>query len=125
MPGFVSEINMCITKSTLFVVFIRPVLSLIFIFNFSIVAKSTTEIPSIHYKKNEVFKGASCYNVIQDSNGFIWVGTSKGVFRYDGFEWENLKVSDGLFDNETYLIKENEDGIIWFILKVMEPRIVI
>ena len=114
MPGFVSEINMCITKSTLFVVFIRPVLSLIFIFNFSIVAKSTTEIPSIHYKKNEVFKGASCYNIIQDSKGFIWVGTSKGVFRYDGFEWEHFTIADGLWDNETYLIKEyNEE--IWFM----------
>lgn len=52
--------------------------------------------------------------ITQDSRGFIWVGTSKGLSRYDG---ETFRVYDrddlGLISDYIFCIEEDLDGNIW------------
>lgn len=52
---------------------------------------------------------------MQDSNGYIWVGTDAGVTRFDGKRFENFSIDDGLPDNQILFLKEDHLGRIWFI----------
>lgn len=54
------------------------------------------------------------YCVLQDSKGYIWAGTAKGVVRYDGEVLENYSTEDGLTDNEIFEMKEDGNGNIYF-----------
>jgi ligand-binding sensor domain-containing protein len=58
--------------------------------------------------------GDNVYCVTQDSKGYIWFGTETGVSRYDGQDFENFYISDGLGDNEIFRIDEDSQGRIWF-----------
>ena len=55
--------------------------------------------------------------VFQDSKGFIWVGTSYGLNRYDGHEWKVFTQKDGLTDNEIHKIMEDDQGWIWIYFR--------
>jgi hypothetical protein len=37
-----------------------------------------------------------CHDVIQDSIGYIWIATDRGLSRYDGYEFMNFTIQDGL-----------------------------
>jgi|WetSurMetagenome_2_1015567.scaffolds.fasta_scaffold03932_3 ligand-binding sensor domain-containing protein/serine phosphatase RsbU (regulator of sigma subunit) len=39
------------------------------------------------------------YSIIQDAQGYLWVGTGNGLSRFNGFEFNNYTTSDSLSDN--------------------------
>ena len=39
------------------------------------------------------------YSILQDVQGYLWVGTDNGLFRYNGFEFENYPTGNSLADN--------------------------
>jgi ligand-binding sensor domain-containing protein len=39
------------------------------------------------------------YSLIQDSLGYLWIGTGNGLTRYDGFSFQHYNVNDSLADN--------------------------
>jgi Histidine kinase/Two component regulator propeller len=53
------------------------------------------------------------YCGVQDHQGFIWMGTDKGLVRYDGTNFRLFTVQDGLPDPEVIHIKEDCMGRIW------------
>lgn len=51
----------------------------------------------------------SCVNdVIQDSDGFLWVGTSSGLDRFDGYEFKNY-----FSGSEVRTLHQDDRGRIW------------
>lgn len=50
--------------------------------------------------------------MLEDENGFIWLGTSNGLYQFDGFEFKHFVFPD--YDNEYSNIKIDELGRIWF-----------
>ena len=52
-------------------------------------------------------------SVFQDSKGFLWVGTSDGVARFDGVEFHTFTTSDGLVNNYVNDIIEDGNGSLW------------
>ncbi len=54
------------------------------------------------------------YEVFQDSKGFIWFATDRGVSRYDGGEFQNFSIRDGLSDNTVFGFFEDYQNRIWF-----------
>lgn len=51
-----------------------------------------------------------CYNVIQDTNGYIWIATENGLVKYSK---DNSKIFDkqnGLTENGVYFIEERKPG---------------
>lgn len=68
-----------------------------------------------HFTTKSGLPGNNCYYVLQDKQGFIWVGSDAGVSRYDGKVFENFTVDDGLSDNQILQIKQDRKGRIWFL----------
>jgi ligand-binding sensor domain-containing protein/serine phosphatase RsbU (regulator of sigma subunit) len=57
---------------------------------------------------------STVFCVIQDSRGFLWVGTEGGAARFDGMHFEIFDRSNGLPGNMVRSILETTDGDIWF-----------
>jgi hypothetical protein len=53
------------------------------------------------------------YNVAQDSSGFIWLGTSNGICKYDGTEFTTFSHPE-MLDNEVLTIQVDQQDRIWF-----------
>jgi len=53
-----------------------------------------------------------CYNVIQDSKGFIWIATENGLVKYSKDERKVFDKLNGLDENGVYYIGENKFGEI-------------
>ena len=82
--------------------------------------------PQIHIQEkiqfNQVISdGSTPLNFIwclfQDSRGFIWIGTSDGLTRYDGLKFKTFKNSlidtNSISSNTIRTIIEDKSGIIW------------
>lgn len=54
-----------------------------------------------------------CYEVIQDSRGYIWVATDNGVARFDGYEFKTYGKEQGLDDHVIFHMQEDKNGNIW------------
>jgi len=47
-----------------------------------------------NYSVNEGLPGPFVYTINQDNNGFIWLGTGKGIVRYDSYMFHEVATSD-------------------------------
>jgi len=55
------------------------------------------------------------YFVHQDSKGYMWFCTDRGVVRFDGYRYKTFTTEDGLFSNVVFKVFEDYKGRIWFI----------
>jgi ligand-binding sensor domain-containing protein/two-component sensor histidine kinase len=54
------------------------------------------------------------YSLIQDSRGYIWMGTrGGGITRYDGVQFQSFTVRDGLANNYVSKIIEDSNKNLW------------
>lgn len=49
----------------------------------------------------------------QGTDGYLWIGTGKGVGRFDGVRFENFSVNEGLPDNNVLSMMEDNRGRVW------------
>jgi len=55
------------------------------------------QIPGIiNYNQEDGLNCAVTYRMVQDEDGFIWVGSDNGFFRFDGAEFKNYNAKQGL-----------------------------
>ncbi|HXB40718.1 MAG TPA: two-component regulator propeller domain-containing protein [Bacteroidia bacterium] len=73
-----------------------------------------------YYLKNDEFtylKNIPAFNinsVTQDNDGLIWIATEgDGVYSYNGGEFKNYKVDEGLLSNFCYFIIADKNNAIW------------
>ena len=52
--------------------------------------------------------------VFEDSHGNMWFGTTDGLTRYDGENFQTFTTEDGLARNTIGLIFEDQQGMLWF-----------
>ncbi len=67
-------------------------------------------------RKHTLFSGKENYDVeviLQDAAGFIWFGTDRGLFRFDGITYEAFTVSDGLADDRISSICAIHEELMW------------
>ena len=67
-----------------------------------------------HYNVDDGLPSSEVYYTIQDSKGYMWFATDRGVSRFDGYEFENFSIGDGLCDNTVFLIFEDHKSRVWF-----------
>ena len=93
-------------------IFKCPILILLLSFN------SLLSFPQIYQFKNigvnEGLPGRFIYTINQDNDGFIWLGTDKGLCYFDGFDYHMTYVSDTLETNFPVSSYETASGIIFF-----------
>ena len=66
------------------------------------------------YSVEEGLPQASVYCLMQDTRGYIWMGTDgAGVARFDGRTSEVFTKANGLSDNVVRSLFEDSDGNIW------------
>src|SRR5690606_3395375 len=51
--------------------------------------------------------------LLQDRQGFIWLGTNKGLFRFDGINYNHFAEADRLPDINVTALAEDSLGRIW------------
>lgn len=51
--------------------------------------------------------------LIQDQEGYMWIGTSYGLNRFDGINFKNYYNEDGLLDNDISALYEDNNGQLW------------
>jgi len=71
----------------------------------------------INYSLEEGLIQSQVEVIIQDRDGFLWVGTVGGVSRFDGKTFTNYSMEDGLLDNHVNSIWEDRNGHIWMGFK--------
>jgi len=76
------------------------------------VSAQTTYLP--HYNSKNGLASNNCYYILQDKKGFIWIATDNGLSRFDGTNFQNFTIEDGLPDTQILQMKEDEYGRIWF-----------
>lgn len=65
------------------------------------------------YTINDGLPDAYILNIYQDSNGFLWIGTSNGLSRFDGKEFVNYDFADGLPDEYVNNTLEDRQHRLW------------
>ena len=51
--------------------------------------------------------------IAQDSHGFLWFGTAEGLSRFDGYQFTNYQVEQGLPSNVVDDFLETRGGVYW------------
>lgn len=76
----------------------------------------TAQLPVDYYHMNseDGLSSSECYHIMQDSKGYIWISTSKGVSRYNGKSIKNYTTKNGLTNNVVFESGEDTKGRIWF-----------
>ena len=67
-------------------------------------------------KPHQLFKGKEEYNVdviYQSPKGWIWFGTDRGLFRFDGINYTEYTTSDGMADNNITAIMDVSGNEMW------------
>jgi ligand-binding sensor domain-containing protein/serine phosphatase RsbU (regulator of sigma subunit) len=62
-------------------------------------------------------RGTTFYAYQRDRAGNIWIGTSKGVLKYDGNFYTRLTKANGLVDDNIWKVLQDREGNLWFASK--------
>lgn len=65
------------------------------------------------------------YSVLQDKKGCLWVGTSVGVSRFNGYTFENFSNPGGIACNRVTLLKKDAKDDIWFLPQFLGSKLVV
>jgi len=99
---------------------LRKVLSLaiLIILSFDLYSQK----PEIQFDRLSVKEGLLDHSInciIQDHIGFIWIGGSDGLYRYDGYDFTTYQYQPGKeaykYFREVYKIRETRDGLFWIL----------
>jgi diguanylate cyclase (GGDEF)-like protein len=59
---------------------------------------------------------ASVTSLVQDRQGFMWVGTQTGLYRFDGMKAQNFGHGEGMLDDLVEQLFESPDGTLWAVV---------
>src|SRR5689334_14806368 len=63
-----------------------------------------------YYSHADGLGGMEIHSLLQDRTGFIWIGASSGLYRYDGLRFRGYTTADGLPDNIIESLHETVRG---------------
>jgi len=70
-----------------------------------------------HYTEDEGLDNQNINCLLQDTRGFIWIGTSGGLFRFDGYQFKSFRHSEidtqSISQNLITSLAEDNSGKIW------------
>ncbi len=103
----VKHFNMCF----IFITIMRRLVTIILLLT-PVIGISQFKIKS--YSVGEGLAQSQVYTMLEDSRGYIWMGTQGGgVSRFDGKRFRNFSTKDGLINNYVLGLHEDDKGNIW------------
>jgi len=57
---------------------------------------------------------STIYDILQDHNDYLWLGTRAGVSRFNGKEFVNYSLENGMAENGVRTIFKDKNNLIWF-----------
>lgn len=83
----------------------------------SLLLKSQDNFQFTHLTVNDGLSQSQAYSILQDSHGYLWIGTQDGLNRFDGYELKVYKNdpfdSTTLTHNWVWSIEEDNDQNLW------------
>ena len=80
--------------------------------NFLFAVNESIQIEDYSYREGLTSSGVN--SVFRDSKGFLWICTTNGLFRYDGYSFKNINsIASGILKYETYCIVEDKNQNFW------------
>ncbi len=84
---------------------------------FSVQAQLPQDLKITNYDGSTGFYSRVVRAMLKDANGFLWIGTSDGLYRYDGFTFRNYRKlandSNSLAENYIVQLAAGKDRKIW------------
>lgn len=78
---------------------------------------TAVELHSRHYTTQDGLVSNTIRHIKQDSIGYIWLGTTNGLSRYDGYNFANFRLEDenasGLIDQRIMSLNLQKSGLLW------------
>ena len=78
------------------------------------------QVPALRFKVYSTAEGlsnATVHDILQDKRGFMWIGTSNGLNRFDGYRFEVFRKqkehTEGLYSNQISCLLEDQQGVLW------------
>jgi ligand-binding sensor domain-containing protein/two-component sensor histidine kinase len=71
------------------------------------------QLPLRHFGVYEGLPHSSARCLLQDSRGYLWIGTADGLARFDGYRFTTYDTSDGLGHSFINSLIEDREGRIW------------
>jgi ligand-binding sensor domain-containing protein len=93
----------------------KKLLTIYFIY-FLLVQNLFAQTPHFrNYTVDDGLPSSLVYRAFQDSKGFIWFCTDKGLARFDGYKFEKFTTKNGLPNNDIWQCAEDSEQRIWFL----------
>ena len=67
----------------------------------------------IQYSRPEGLPQTQISSIVQDSKGYLWIGTVGGLSRFNGIEFSNSSKSEGLLDNQVNCLFVDSANNVW------------
>ena len=65
------------------------------------------------YTAADGLPGQDVHNILEDSNGFLWIGTGNGLSRFDGKSFKNYGYTEGLTHLAIISLFQDSRGRLW------------
>ncbi|TDR20490.1 signal transduction histidine kinase [Marinicella litoralis] len=66
-----------------------------------------------HLSTSDGLKSSIIRNITKSHDGFVWIGTYKGLYQFDGYQLTQFMMPDGEPFNEVRSVVEDNDGHVW------------
>ena len=79
--------------------------------NISKCLQSKTPFIEMHNTSNNI----KCHSIITDRDGYVWIGSSSGIYRFDGIHFQYFEISEKRDDDNriTELFEDTVLNCIW------------
>ncbi|MGE7136801.1 ATP-binding protein [Luteibacter sp. NPDC031894] len=74
---------------------------------------SAVQLPLTVYAQESGLTSLSVVRTFSDHDGFLWVGTEKGLYRFDGLGFNPLGKERGFQTSEVVALAEDSEGHLW------------
>lgn len=65
------------------------------------------------YDTRFMIPSSEAYDGIQDDDGYLWFSCDHGLVRFDGYQFRNYEIKDGLPENSVFNFRKDDKGRIW------------
>lgn len=67
-----------------------------------------------YYGISDGLLSVNVMSMLTDQRGYLWIGTEKGVARFDSRNWRTFEIADQLHNIKVSSMCEDDNGHIWF-----------